>query len=226
MGAAPALLPRGPGRRLQRRQRGGLRLGSLTNPLVTGRLRTFLDLGDFGALQLGASVATGAPARPREHHPRLRRQVQVRPRAGGTRCSPSRASGSQVRKVKTPGEVAAIGDDGEEFPGTPGGNDAPSGRLLRLRRGPALPDGWLSRSRGLPLRQVGVPDRPGRQWAVEPYLTFMPSEFLRFRLGYKHTQCNAPGCCRTPDFGSARDQGRDASSRPRSSWARTPSHPF
>jgi hypothetical protein len=23
---------------------------------------------------------------------------------------------------------------------------------------------------------------------VQPYLSFMPSEFLRFRLGYKHTQ--------------------------------------
>jgi hypothetical protein len=28
---------------------------------------------------------------------------------------------------------------------------------------------------------------PGREWAVEPYLTFMPSEFLKFRLAYKHT---------------------------------------
>ena len=28
----------------------------------------------------------------------------------------------------------------------------------------------------------------GREWAVGPYLTFMPSEFLRFRLGYKHTE--------------------------------------
>jgi hypothetical protein len=33
--------------------------GSLRNPLVTGRLRTFLELGDWGALQLGASVASG-----------------------------------------------------------------------------------------------------------------------------------------------------------------------
>ena len=27
----------------------------------------------------------------------------------------------------------------------------------------------------------------GYEWAVEPYLTFSPSEFLRFRLAYKHT---------------------------------------
>ena len=29
---------------------------------------------------------------------------------------------------------------------------------------------------------------PGREWAVEPYIAFMPSEFLRFRLAYKHTE--------------------------------------
>ena len=28
----------------------------------------------------------------------------------------------------------------------------------------------------------------GHEWAVGPYLAFMPSEFLRFRLGYKYTQ--------------------------------------
>src|SRR5262249_26085323 len=27
---------------------------------------------------------------------------------------------------------------------------------------------------------------PGREWAVEPYLTFLPSEFLKFRLAYRH----------------------------------------
>ena len=31
------------------------------------------------------------------------------------------------------------------------------------------------------------PVDPGREWAVEPYVTFWPSEFLRFRLAYKHT---------------------------------------
>jgi hypothetical protein len=27
----------------------------------------------------------------------------------------------------------------------------------------------------------------GSAWALEPYITFWPSEFLRFRLAYKHT---------------------------------------
>ncbi len=31
----------------------------------------------------------------------------------------------------------------------------------------------------------------GRQWAVEPYIAFQPSDFLRFRLAYKYTHFNA-----------------------------------
>jgi len=31
------------------------------------------------------------------------------------------------------------------------------------------------------------PTNPGWEWAIEPYVTFWPSEFLRFRLAYKHT---------------------------------------
>jgi hypothetical protein len=32
------------------------------------------------------------------------------------------------------------------------------------------------------------PEGRGSEWAVGPYVSFMPSEFLRFRLGYKHTE--------------------------------------
>ena len=31
------------------------------------------------------------------------------------------------------------------------------------------------------------PATPGREWALSPYVQFKPSEFLRFRLQYKHT---------------------------------------
>ncbi len=34
-------------------------LGSIKNPLVTGRVRTFFDLEELGAIQLGMSVANG-----------------------------------------------------------------------------------------------------------------------------------------------------------------------
>ena len=32
------------------------------------------------------------------------------------------------------------------------------------------------------------PNGRGREWTVGPYVSFMPSDFLRFRLGYKHTE--------------------------------------
>ena len=51
---------RGAGRHLRRRQRGRLRpRQASTSPLVTGRLRTFFELGESGAIQLGVSVASG-----------------------------------------------------------------------------------------------------------------------------------------------------------------------
>ena len=42
-----------------------------------------------------------------------------------------------------------------------------------------------------PLRLDGVPRDPGDEWAIGPYIAFQPSEFLRFRLGYKHTERSA-----------------------------------
>ena len=36
------------------------------------------------------------------------------------------------------------------------------------------------------------PLEPGHEWAVQPYLTFIPSDFLKFRIGYKHTRRDRP----------------------------------
>lgn len=38
------------------------------------------------------------------------------------------------------------------------------------------------------LRLDAVSREPGSEWAIQPYITFKPSEFLRFRVGYKHTE--------------------------------------
>jgi hypothetical protein len=40
---------------------------------------------------------------------------------------------------------------------------------------------------GIRYDSTQFPVDTGREWAVEPYLTFWPSEFLRFRAAYKHT---------------------------------------
>jgi hypothetical protein len=67
--------------------------------------------------------------------------------------------------------------------------------------------GPLSRwSAGFRYDWTQYPVNPGKEWAVQPYLSFMPSEFLRFRLGYKHTERSE--CCSYSGFtdngGSAR----------------------
>src|SRR5262249_40395125 len=65
--------------------------------------------------------------------------------------------------------------------------------------------GWWSRlSAGFRYDWTQYPINPGHQWAAQPYLTFAPSEFLRFRVGYKHTEGTTPGCCSNTGEGSAR----------------------
>ena len=49
--------------------------------------------------------------------------------------------------------------------------------------------GQLARwAAGLRYDWTQYPVMRGREWAIGPYLAFMPSEFLRFRLGYKYTE--------------------------------------
>jgi hypothetical protein len=47
---------------------------------------------------------------------------------------------------------------------------------------------WRRWAFGARYDSTQFPVEPGREWAVQPYVSFMPSEFLRFRLGYKHTE--------------------------------------
>jgi hypothetical protein len=46
-------------------------------------------------------------------------------------------------------------------------------------------------SGGLRYDNAGFLGFSGRQWAIEPYVTFRLSEFLRFRLAYRHTYFDA-----------------------------------
>jgi hypothetical protein len=47
---------------------------------------------------------------------------------------------------------------------------------------------WRRWTFGVRYDWTEFPVARGREWAVGPYVTFMPSEFLRFRLAYKHTE--------------------------------------
>jgi hypothetical protein len=149
--------------------------GKLNEPLLTGRLRTFFELTDTSAIQLGASVADGRTSeRQRSTLAGFDLKYKYRPEGW---LHPLLTFGSEglysIRRVEVSSD-----EDGH-------GENRTRNRF-----------GWYAYSEVQPFRQwaAGVrydstqfPVNPGRQWAVEPYLTFWPSEFLRFRLAYKHT---------------------------------------
>jgi hypothetical protein len=159
--------------------------GLLTHPLATGRVVTFFDLTDTQAVQVGASVANGETAE------RLRSTVlgfdlkyKFRPEGW---LHPLLTLGSEgiysIRRTERGVDV-----DGDGSPDLFQKQTRNSfgwygwGELQPWRR-------WAF---GVRYDSTQYPDAPGYQWAVEPYVTFYPSEFLRFRLAYKHTDRSHP----------------------------------
>ena len=144
--------------------------GSLRDPLVTGRLRTFFELGEQSAIQLGVSAATGAT------EDEWRQNL----------------FGADLKYKLTPvgwrHPLLTIGAEG--LVSARRGEHGDGEHTTRDRVGwyawaeiqPVLR--WIG---GLRFDQTQALEAPGREWAIEPYLTFKPSEFLRFRLAYKHT---------------------------------------
>jgi hypothetical protein len=179
--------------------------GSLRNPTVTGRLRTFFELGDFGALQLGTSVASGIT---NEEHRNtiIGFDAKYKYMPDGWPHPLFTAAGEFLYQIRT---VNVFGQDVDED----GVADTPDETRTRNRLG------WYLYGEVQPFR-VGPLSRllggfrydwteyataPGHQWAAEPYISYSPSEFLRFRLAYKHTEGNTRGCCtNVADAGSAR----------------------
>jgi hypothetical protein len=184
----------------------------INKPLVTGRLRTFFELGDFGALQLGMSVANGLQP-DRLNNLILGWDAKYKFTPDGWQHPLITVGGEllyQMRKVKTETEVVTevTADDGGVLETT----EIISTKQTLNRVGWYLYGelqpfrfGWLSGlSAGVRYDWTEYPINAGHQWAVGPYLTYKPSEFLRFRVGYKHTEGNTPGCCTNTGSGSAR----------------------
>lgn len=154
--------------------------GSLKAPLVNGRLRTFFELGDLGAIQLGVSGATGETAA------RLRQTL----------------AGYDVKYKLTPEAwrhpLLTLGSEGlwsrrrvEELEDVDGDGEVEGFRHTRDRfgwyaYGEVQP--WKRWAGGVRYDSTQLLELPGREWAIQPYVTFMLSDFLRFRLGYKHTE--------------------------------------
>ena len=166
--------------------------GRITQPLMTGRLRTFFELGDTSAIQLGISGANGQTA-DRLTSTILGYDVKYKYRPEGwlhpllTLSSEGLYSRRRVEEVV---EVETLVDtDGDGIPDTPVTN-------LVGKKSTRDAFGWYLQGEVQPVRRWAFgarydasqfPDRPGFEKAIEPYVSFFPSEFLRFRLAYKHT---------------------------------------
>jgi len=162
--------------------------GKLSQPLVTGRLRTFLELGDSSAIQIGASVANGdTPERRRNTLLGFDAKYKYKP--DGWQHPLLTLLGEMIYQNR---RVNVLGEDTDGD----GVQDTPDETRTRNRWGwyaggevQPFRVGQLARwAAGFRYDWTQFPIMRGHEWAVGPYLTFMPSEFLRFRLGYKHTE--------------------------------------
>jgi len=149
--------------------------GTIKFPLVTGRLRTFFELGDASAIQLGVSAANGDTS-DRQRSTLVGVDARYKYRPVGWLWPLLTLTGETIysnRQVNVVNPATGAGEHRlrERFGWYLGGEVQP------FRR-------WAF---GLRYDDTQFPVNPGRESAVEPYVNFWPSEFLRFRAGYKHT---------------------------------------
>jgi hypothetical protein len=146
--------------------------GSIQNPLYTGRVRTFLELGDEHAVQLGMSVAAGT------NEEKLSTTILG---WEGWLHPLITLTGEALYSMRTVPVAVDVDQDG-----------IPDRTDKRTRNH----GGYYAGLEVQPFRRWAggfrydwsqYPSNPGWEWAIEPYVTFWPSEFLRFRLAYKHT---------------------------------------
>ena len=154
--------------------------GLLTHPLATGRVVAFFDLTDTMALQAGASVANG------ETNERLRStllgyDLKFKYRPDGWLHPLLTLATEGIYSIRRTERGVDLDGDG-------------SFDLFQKQTRKSF--GWYGWAELQPWRRwafgarydsTQYPANPGYQWAVEPYVSFYPSEFLRFRVGYKHT---------------------------------------
>ena len=147
--------------------------GSLRDPLVLGRLRNFFELDAWGALQLDFSAGTGATVDDRRNT-----VADV-----GLKYKWAPTTGYAFPVVTLAGEAIYGNRKLRDNDGTRVERRAE--RWGQYLYGQVDVDKrWAA---GLRYDWTERPTTPGREWALSPYVQFKPSEFLRFRLQYKHT---------------------------------------
>jgi hypothetical protein len=154
--------------------------GSLRDPLILSRLRSFFELGDLGGLQVDVSGGTGKTSENRRNT------------IGGL--------GLKYKWFPSVGypfpliTVAAEGIYGNR--GVAVTDSAGNASTRHRQRGGYYAYGQYDWSKywaaGLRYDWTQLPTSNGHEWALSPYLQFKPSEFLRFRVQYTHTVGSGP----------------------------------
>jgi hypothetical protein len=158
--------------------------GKLNEPLITGRLRTFFEPGLEHGLLLGVSAAHGqTPARLRSTLFGVDARYKYTP--DGWRHALLTLGAEGIYSIRRTERETEVTDEGT------------AETSIVLEKNTRRHSGWYAYAEVQPWLRWALGTRydwsqfpvdSGREWAVEPYVTFWPSEFLRFRLAYKHTE--------------------------------------
>jgi hypothetical protein len=162
----------------------------ISNPLVTGRVKTFFDFDEWGAIQLGSSIAAGqTPEQKNSTIVGFDAKYKYTP--PGWQRAAFTLLGEYLISLR---DVVVTDADG--FDGTRHRNS--QGFYVYAGLQP-FNHGELSKwLLGFRYDRTQYPAASGTEWAWQPFLTYNPSEFLRFRLGYKQTTRSQ--CCSYLDF--------------------------
>jgi hypothetical protein len=175
--------------------------GTFRNPLVTGRLRTFFEPTDTLAVQLGVSGATGGTTDDQhasyagvdlklKYTPETWRHPLLT--AGGELMFAHRRN---LLAPAAPEPAALLTRRLRQEPGEPTEPEPPAYERRDAYGyyvwGSVQP--WSRWILTLRYDWTEYPTGPGHEWAIGPSISFFTTEFLRFRLGYKHTERSGVG---------------------------------
>ena len=148
--------------------------GSLRDPLVMGRWRTFFEFDEAGGLQLDFSAASGITS-DNQRNTIVGLGAKYKWMGSGSGFPVFTVAGEALAGFRHLTSAEA-GQNGDRHVDRWGGYLYTQYDLDRR---------WAAGLRG---DWTQLPTAPGHEWAISPYLQFKPSEFLRFRVQYKHTE--------------------------------------
>jgi len=162
----------------------------ISNPLATGRVRTFVDLDEWGAIQLGSSIAAGQTPQQKSSTI-IGWDAKYKYTPPGWQHAAVSVIGEYLMSLRSVVVTDPDGIDTTRFRNSQGFY---IGSELRPFNHGDLSN-WLL---GFRYDRTQYPAAAGTEWAWQPFLAYYPSEFLRFRLGYKQTTRSQ--CCGYLDF--------------------------